>query len=205
MKRETKKKYVKKRYKLKNDMISAQSSLRGYRSQLYDAEVNEDSVSQRLHAHYYSNNNDSESGYSGYHTMTNERQVIVENAVLLYRPEKLDRETRRDFKQRINTLVSLVITNHSRHFRFQVIGGAKVSFVDSNNLETVLDPGTKFGQLPTLIFWDTKQLSFRAIYPDEEPPLVELDAFIASQQLATKPAVQLPNEFSSQRYLKQNK
>ena len=54
-----------------------------------------------------------------------------------------------------------------------------------------------------LIFWDTEQLSFQAIYPDEEPPLADLDAFIGSQYTATNGQTQLPSAFSSQSKLEQ--
>ena len=201
--KKTKKKYVKKRYRLKKEMQSAESSLSRYHNELRDAEVKEASISQRLHNHYYADETDFESGYSVDQTINSESQVVVESAVLLYRPEKLDKATRRAFKDKINAVLSHVTTNHSRDFRFQAIGGSEISFVTNNGVKTTLQPGIKFRQSPMLIFWDTEQLSFQAIYPDEEPPLADLDAFIGSQYAATNSQAELPRVFSSQSKLEQ--
>lgn len=200
--KKTEKKYVKKRYRLKKRKQSAERSLAGQRGDLQNAELNESSLSNRLYNHYYRDNQDFESAYSVNQSIVSENQVVLGHAIFLFKPDKLPKESRSNLKEKINTLVSHVTSNHTRKFRFQVIGDTEMSFIDRAGRETILDASTRFGQTPTLIFWDTKQLSFQSIDSNVEPPLAELDTFIASQQIVLAQQTQFENVFGSQHKLK---
>ncbi len=194
----TEKKYVKKRYRLKKRKQSAQYNLAGHQSDLRGAQLNESSLSERLYNRYYHGNKEVENGFSGDQSIVSENEVIHDPSILLYRPTKLAKENRRDLTEKINTLVRHVTSNHLRIFRFQVIGDTELSFIEKGGKATELQPSLRFGHTPTLIFWDTKQLSFESLGTNSELSLASLDSFIATQRLTLKLEPQFLSEFGFQ-------
>lgn len=176
--KKTKKKYVKERYNLKKSRESAQYNINSYQRDIEEAERKEASLSASLYNRYYTGDPDLEDSYSLDQSIVSEQRVVLESAILLYKPNKIEKETRKNLKEKINLITSHITENHNREFRFQVINDTKTLFVDKNDKEILLNPLSEFSQIPTLIFWDTKELKFQPIDPDLEAPLSELDLFI---------------------------
>jgi len=177
--KETEKKYVKERYRLKHQISSARSSISSYKSDVAEFSREQSVLEYKLFSKYYDGDGAEEDGYSAVKSVYAESIELNEPAILLYKPENMERSARAHYKKLAKKINKYISTTVDRSFRYQVVRDTELVFNPGSVNESITSPASSFRH-PALLFWDGEsELNSIELSPNiTEPPLAELARFV---------------------------
>ncbi len=172
--KETEKKYIKERYKLKKRRKNKQYALPRLRADLREAEKIERRVSYQLEEFYDVYGTESSEVYSVNQKVKSENRLVTQAAVIVYAPRKPKTSEGKAQRKEVSLLTDFVRTHHHRDFRYQVLNDGELSFISASGGETRVNLTAAYQDRARILLWSpTEGLSAEAVTTMSElAPLV---------------------------------
>ena len=154
--KKTKKKYVKKRYDLKQKLYGAEGRITALRSKLRESQRLQSKLEFTLFEKYYTDDSQI-NDISLDASVTRESITINQPAIIIYQPVSMDGEIKKHFKLTTKEINKSVAEVGNSQFRYQMVGEIKLEFVRSESNAFLVQTGTVYTQ-PMLLLWDGNEL-----------------------------------------------
>ncbi len=152
--KDTEKRYVKERYRLKQRLYSCQSRISSLYSKLNESQIIQSRIEDQFFAQYKDDLLSDGSGFSIDESVISENIIVQQPAVIVYKPEALAKKAKKHFKEVTKELNLFMADINGGDFRYQMVGNLDIEFSGASEQETLIINTLEKYNKPTLLLWD---------------------------------------------------